>query len=186
MDEVKTKGVTLVHLRQYVVERFGEEGLARVAAALPPAQAQLLQSPFAHEWYPNRDHAQIEAKVMEVLFGGISKARDFGYYDASLTVGFVYRVLLRVLDPGLLVKKSATLWKLMMSGGKCEVEVTSPTSCKVKLSGYDQHHEVLCYDWIGSFQGSLETCGAKQVQVAHPECRFHGAAHCLYEVRWQR
>ena len=187
MDEVKIKGVTLVHLNRYVSERFGEDGLQRVLAALPPHQSKILSSPYGHEWYALRDHAQIEAKVMEVLYGGdLSKASEFGRFDSALQIGTVYRVVLRVLDPGFLIKKSATLWKLMMTGGKCEVVVTGPTSCTMKLSGYDQGHEVLCFDWLGTLAGMLDVCGAKLPKISHPECRYHGAAHCLYEVSWRR
>lgn len=187
MEEIKIKGLSLVHLNRFLVERFGEEGLRRVIAALPPHQARFLQSPYAHEWYPLRDHAQIEAKVMDVHFGGdMSKAGEFGRYDSALQIGKVYRVILRVLDPGFLIKKSGALWKQVMSGGSCEVQVMGPTSCTMKLSGYDQGHEVLCHDWVGTLHGMLDVCGARQGKVTHPECRYHGAPHCLYEVSWQR
>lgn len=187
MEQIKIKGLSMVHLRKFLVERFGEAGLGRVLFALPPDQAQFLRSPFAHEWYPLRDHALVEAKVMEVLYGGdLSKAKEFARYDAALQIGSVYKVILRVLDPGFLIKKSGSLWRQSMSGGQCEVETTGPSSCKMKLSGYDQVHEVMCWDWQGTIEGMLQVCGARESVVTHPECRFHGAPHCRYDISWKK
>ncbi|HEY3445316.1 MAG TPA: hypothetical protein VGK67_03085 [Myxococcales bacterium] len=187
MEQIKIKGLSMVHLRRFLVERFGEDGLARVLAALPPDQARLLRSPAASEWYPLRDHALIEAKVMDVLYGGdLSKAKEFARFDAALQIGGIFKFFLRVLDPGFLIKKSASLWSQSFSGGRCEVETTGPHSCRMKLSGYDQVHEVMCSDWQGTLQGMLEVCGVKESVVTHPECRFHGQPHCLYEVSWKK
>lgn len=187
MEQIKIKGLSMVHMHQFLVERFGEEGLGRVLAALPPEQAQFLRSPKAKEWYPLRNHALIEAKVMEVLYGGdLSRSKEFARYDAALQIGNVFKLLLRVLDPGFLIKKSGSLWSQSMSGGRCEVESTGPSSCRMKLSGYDQVHEVMCHDWQGTVEGMLTVCGAKETTVTHPECRFHGAPHCLYEIRWKK
>jgi len=187
VEQIKIKGLSMVHLRQFIVERFGEDGLARVLAALPADQASFLNSPFAHEWYPLRNHALVEAKAMEVLYDGdYSKSKEFARYDAALQIGSVYRVILRVLDPGFLIKKSGSLWKQTMSGGRCDVESTGPSSCRLKLSGYDQVHEVMCFDWQGTVEGMLKICGAKESVVTHPECRFHGAPHCLYDISWKK
>jgi hypothetical protein len=42
--------------------------------------------------------------------GDYSKSKEFARYDAALQIGSVYRVILRVLDPGFLIKKSGSLW----------------------------------------------------------------------------
>ncbi|MGC4121679.1 MAG: hypothetical protein QM765_45295 [Myxococcales bacterium] len=187
MEQIKIKGLSMVHMHKFLVERFGEAGLSKVLAALPPEQARILRSPSAQDWYPLRDHALVEAKAMEVLYGGdLAKAKEFARYDAALQIGGLFKLVLRVLDPGFLIKKSASLWGQSFSGGRCEVESTGPQSCRMKLSGYDQVHEVMCFDWQGSIEGILQVCGVKESIVTHPECRFHGQPHCLYEISWRK
>ena len=187
VEEIKIKGLSMVHMHRFLVERFGEDGLARVLAALPPERAQVLRSPSPSAWYELRDHALIEAQVMEVLYGGdLSKAKEFARYDAALQIGNVFKFVLRVLDPGFLIKKSGSLWSQSFSGGRCEVESTGPASCLMKLSGYDQVHEVMCHDWQGTVEGMLQVSGVRESIVTHPECRFHGAQRCVYDIRWKK
>lgn len=52
--DVSIKGVSPFNLRNFVLEKYGEAELERVAQSLPPDCAAILRSPFANEWYPLR------------------------------------------------------------------------------------------------------------------------------------
>lgn len=183
--EINTKGLSFVHLRQYLLDHFGEKEFDRVCDALSPECAAIFRSPFAHEWYPLKIQAAIEAKTIELLYqGDYRRAEDFGRNDAQKQIGSVYRFLLAIMAPGFLVKKADRLWKLSMSGGRCEVDQVNERGCRVRLSAYNSHHEVLCYDWLGSFKGMLEVCGVKNPVVEHTACRFRSSLYCEYLLRW--
>ncbi len=184
MEEVKFKGLTLVHLHEFLLEQFGEEGIQRVQSRLSPLSAEAFLAPSGQAWYPLAMDAEIEAAAIDELYGGdYSQAARWGRYDARRQVGWLYRYLFRMLRPAQVLDKAATLWKGTMSHGTCEVVPAGPREVLVTLSGYDQLHRVLCYNWQGSFLGVLEACGVRG-QVVHEACRFDGAPACAYRLSW--
>jgi uncharacterized protein (TIGR02265 family) len=184
MPQTNFRGVALVHLHDFVLEKFGEEGMRRVLARLSPAAAAAYRVPVARDWYPLALQAEVETVIAEELYGGdYSQATQWGRYDAIRQIGRFYRYLFRILDPAMLISKADQLWSSSMSDGTCEVERVGPHELLVKLSGYDPQHKVICYDWQGSFAGMMEACGVKPT-VVHESCRLEGAPACAYRVRW--
>lgn len=126
-----------------------------------------------------------ERKVVALLFAGdLERFEEFGAYDSKHQVGFVYRFLFSVLDPDFFLKKLDRLWKFGMSGGRCEVIHTDPTSIVTRLSDYEPCHVVHCHDVLGSIKGLLELFGLENGHAEHTVCRFEGSAYCEYSVRW--
>ncbi len=185
MADVRIKGVSFIHMNDFLREEFGEAGHAKVVAGLAPGVAQTLASAFGHEWYPFAHMVEIERALTQAHFGGDPRQIErFGYYDGTRQVGKVYRFLLKLLEPAFLIKQGNKLWRSYMSCGDFVSESTGPRSCVVRLSGYDPLDPAHCYDNVGSFKASLAVCGAKDPRVEHDECRLEGKPACVFHASW--
>jgi len=183
-DEASIKGVSLVHLRDYLVSHHGEEGLHQVLQALSPESAQVLNRPFATDWYPLKTMVAIERAIIDQFHGGDPReAYRFGQYDLERAVSRIYRIIFPLLDPTFLVKKSARLFQSMISQGRVRIEQPNPRHLYVYLEELDPLDEVYCNDWRGSLIGMFKACGV-DCEVRHDECRLRGAPHCRYQVTW--
>jgi len=183
MDDTKVKGLAFLHINEFVESQFGEGGLSRVAAKLPPEVRRSFETPHAFDWYPLTHHAVIEQAVCDELYGGdYSKAALLGRYDAMAQIGKVYRGILNFMNPAFLIKCAPKLFSLTMSQGKCEVEMMG-RDMVLRLSGWEQPHKVICYDWLGTIEGALEVCGVACSKVVHSECRLEGAPACVYVAK---
>lgn len=188
METPNIKGISLSHLNEFVIETFGSEALLSLLGALSPETAHAFERPFRMAWYPLSTLVEVEKEIIERHYRGeYSKAYLFGESDMKKSVGSVYRVILRFMEPQFLLQKSATLWSHMVSAGRLEVigNVREQTAiCMVH--DIDPIHKVYCNDLRGSFMGALKTCGAREVRVIHPQCVLSGASHCRFELEWDR
>ncbi|MGC4116657.1 MAG: hypothetical protein QM765_19220 [Myxococcales bacterium] len=185
MAEPHIKGVSFIHLADFLRQEFGEAGFSSVAARLGPGAAKTLSSPFGHEWYPLTHIVEIERALAEVHYGGDYKQIErFGAYDGKRQVGTVYRFMLKLAEPAFLLKLSRKLWRSYMDCGEVAVDNTGPRSAIARISGYDPLHVVHCHDGVGSFRASLEVCGAKDPKVEHVECRLSGKPACVFRLAW--
>jgi len=181
----RIKGLSLMHLNDYMRETHGEEGYHRLLAALPPNVAETLKGAFGHEWYPLATLVECEKTFVDMFHGGdVTKTALFGKYDCARQIG-IYRVVLRHLNTDFLVKRGPLIWKNYMDSGECVSRETGDRIFEITLSGYDPMHRVHCYDAAGSFQGAVEVCGGKSVRVEHPTCRLEGGKACVYVCRWE-
>lgn len=185
MSHAMTKGVTLLHLHDFVVERFGEPGLAKLRAALPERVARPLGMPNAAEWYPLTDYEQALQTLTDLFFeGDASKAAEFGMYNLEHSIRGVYRVIVWMLSPDVLLQKSARLWGTFLNEGKLESVLVSPGVIKLKVTGLHPTHASWCHGLRGSFLGSLKVCGAQDPKVAHDACVLQGAPECTFTATW--
>jgi hypothetical protein len=183
--EVNVKGISLIHLRDFLVAAHGEEGLRAVAGSLSPGVAKALATPAAMAWYPLKDYVEIERAVIGRFYGGdVSQAARIGRHDLEESLNKVYRFLFQFMEPTFLIKRSARLWNTFISGGGIELEQPTPRSARIRLRDLDTLHPVYCHDLSGSFAGALSACGQGHAVVAHTECRFRGGKACVFEGRW--
>jgi hypothetical protein len=95
----KIKGISFINRHDFVVERFGEDGLARVLAAVKPDTAHALRTSSAVDWFPLEMLVELDLAIVGCLFAGdLSKARIIGEYNVNKAVSRIYRPLMRLLD----------------------------------------------------------------------------------------
>ncbi|MGC4116656.1 MAG: hypothetical protein QM765_19215 [Myxococcales bacterium] len=185
MAEVRIKGVSFIHMNDFLRQEFEEAGHAKVVAALKPDVAKTLASAFGHEWYPFAHMVDVERAVAQAHFGGdATQIERFGFYDGTRQVGTIYRFLLRLLEPAFLLKQGNKIWRSYMNCGDLATESTGPRSCLVRLSGYDPLDRTHCFENVGAFKASLMVCGSKTPKVEHVECRLEGKPACVYHASW--
>ncbi len=179
----RIKGTAFVHLAEYVREKFGDAALREIAANVSPEAAKSLLHGVAFEWHPFKELVELEKALAELYLGGdYARIADFGKWDGIRQIG-LYRFLLQVLNTDFLLKRSPKLWKNYCDSGQLTYTSLGEKHAKLMFSGYEPLHEVHCADLLGGFFGTVETCGGKDVKVAHTHCRLKGAPECVFEVR---
>jgi len=186
MSAVMTKGATLVNLHDFVHERFGPDGFARLCAALPEQAVKMVGSPNATEWYPFADYEQVLRACGEVLFEGAHEKLDqFGAYNLQKSIRGVYKIIVRVLSPETLIQKSARLWSTFLTESRLEVERLDKNRLRLTVTGLAPTHAVWCHGLRGSFLGSLQACGVDEAAVVHDACVLGGAPACTFLASWR-
>jgi hypothetical protein len=185
VNEPRIKGVSFVHLHDFVAQNHKDEGIDKVVARLTPEQGRAFNVPNATEWYPLTTLIAVERAIVELYYAGdVQEAWRFGQYDLQLSVGRVYRFLFQMLQPTFLIKRGAKLWGTMVEGGKMSVEELEPRHVRVHFDDFNPIDRVYCNDMRGSLLGMLEACGIKSGAVTHPKCVLDGAKSMMFDVTW--
>jgi hypothetical protein len=179
------KGISFINRHEFLVERFGEAGLARVLAAVKPETAHALRTSSAVDWLPLEMLVDLDLAIVNGCFDGdLAKARIIGEYNLNQAVSRVYKPLMRLLNAGTVVKRSVAIWGKIVQGPVFSSRQDGPRGAVIELTEFNPLHRIYCQVLIGGFEGVLHACGEKNVVVDHPHCVLDGAKSCSFTIRW--
>ena len=182
----KFKGSVYESTRAFVQQEFGAEAVARVLAALPAADRQLLSSATAIEWLPVEPVLRFHHQ-MEKLCGSddLTVCVRAGRFSAGWSMNSVLKAFVRLRSPRWLVDMAASVCGRYHDSGHWELEPEQPQRIAGRLLGFDVRDSYFCARLRGWLQGAVELTGGQGAAVVEPRCRCRGQDHCLYVMTWQ-
>jgi hypothetical protein len=186
MPGARIKGISVIHLHDFVREFHGEDAPAKVGDGLSPPLSKMFQFASAFEWYPLEDHIAVEARIIDLFYGGrYEEGWRIGVHDMEASIGTVYKIAFRFLGPLDVITRSAKLFSTFVDQGSMEiVKQEGERHFVVRFPGLPVPHPVYCGDLRGSIIGTLRCCGVKEPRVEHIECALKGASGDGFDVRW--
>ena len=180
-----TKGVGFRNVRSFAMERFGDEGYAKVLAALTPDDRAAVEAIIPMGWYD----LTLYARLIHALNGldgkgDLSLLDQLGRYEAESDLTTIHRLFMRMANPGLILAKSMELWRRFHDTGAWVIE-RKGKSATGTLSGWGIVDAGMCAELNGYIQGIISVGSGRDVWVSHPTCRVHGAADCVFEGTWR-
>ena len=180
------RGRTLVPLRAFIKETFGEGGWQRLLAEMPPPMREPLDGLIVAEaWYDRSVHvAFLESSwrlwASEVPdLGAKLGARVARHHDR-----FYLRPLLKLAGPMAVVGRAAAIYREYFQGGEMAIVERREQGARVMLD--DKHTpRQFCAETLPGFISELiRLAGSTPVRVAHDVCRHGGAPHCEIDIEW--
>jgi hypothetical protein len=181
----RVKGTAVLSSLRYVRERFGEESLERVLAALPTGDALLRGGLLASSWYPmpallrfmQEAERQLGAQEPNLVLNMGRASCDYG-------VTGVYKVFFKVGSPEFIIGRAARVFSSYYDTGKIEVVASRDGHAAVEVSGLEGSAPQFCERIYGWMQRTLELAGARNLRSSHPSCVHRGDAVCRFEGNW--
>lgn len=110
-------------VKAQLVERFGEEGLLRVAEKLNDEARDALVNPRSKVWYPTLLGKEIAEGIHDEFAGKYPDVMyDCGRYSAKKSTTGILRFLMRNISIEKLLKRITSFLKHFNKGGDVEVE----------------------------------------------------------------
>ncbi len=180
-------GSGLIYRRNFVRERYGEDGWRRVLARLTPQASQMLNNSLSPlEKYPQAVYTQLIAAI-KAEFGGANPgdlARQMARYVARAEAQGAYRFVLQGRTPEEMLEKMPLLWRLQVPLGKMSVERLGERAYALTLD-HPVEAELCQNSLVGYLEGLLDLFSVRRVRVGHSECFHRGGSRCRYEVFWE-
>lgn len=123
----EVKGVWFVTARRHILEKFGEQKLAEVVAALPEELGHVLAEPLASAWYHEDVLQKVLAATMRVVCEN-DPERFCAFIEACTLLGVhaFFRVLLRIPSTAFLMRKMPVLSRqYRRNDSDCVVEASA-------------------------------------------------------------
>jgi hypothetical protein len=115
--------------------------------------------------------------------------RRLSAYIADTDLGSVYKMVLRLGSPDLLVRRTGSLWSRYFDVGELTPTERGMRHWQLKLvMPLDEDLAPNrffcgpgCPAWI---EMGLRLTGARDAKVQHTDCRFSNGTACTYDVKW--
>jgi hypothetical protein len=178
------KGLSIVAVRDYVLQHHGREAWASVLAALPRDDADIVSAALGVGWYPLALYARLLRAVDQQLGQGDLRAiRPITRFEAERDLPTIHRLLLKMVNPVFVVEKMAELWPRYHSTGQLRIERRGDRAVDATLADWSSD-EALCVGFQAYCERAIELAGARDVRIAHSICRARGGAVCFFRVKW--
>ncbi len=180
------KGAVLKSRMAFVEEVAGKDGVARVLAALPPADQRTLKLVFTSNWYPFPLGRALDEAIVQVLGDGRTDFFErLGEASAEKNLSTVHAGYLTQGDGHAFLSKSPSIYSLYYETGRREYQPAGPHEGVLTTHDAETFSAPDCLTVVGRYRKALEMCGLKGVQVREEECRAKGGSVCRYRVRWE-
>jgi hypothetical protein len=182
----KVKGTAIQSSLRYVRERFGEEALAAVLAALPGADAAELSSVLASSWCPMEAFLRFMREAKRQLGAREPDlVRNMGRASCDYGVTGVYKIFFKVGSPEFIISRATRVFSSYYDSGRIAVVESRHGRAVVEVTGLEGSAPEFCERIYGWMQRTLELAGAKSLESAHSLCVHRGDPVCRFEGGWE-
>ena len=181
------KGSLVNAAKKYVLMTYGEEGLKKVIAKMTGKNGAVVDSTILDaSWIPEEINIDFLNCATEVLGrGSYEVARQIGRFEAQITIPTLYKVFVRMGDPGFVVQGASRFWKTVHNTGQLKVVSKEKGSVTMRLIDFGFSKESFCSAMLGYCQAALELSGAKKIEAIETKCMSKGDQCCEYSLKWK-
>lgn len=175
---VRIRGVAIIGTARYVQERFGEEALARVFAAVSPETRDLLgtrgEKVIESGWYDAGALAGFTRHADRLLgTGDLALARAVGKELAFRDMGRFFRWLFKLAGPKTLFTRASSVWSNYYDTGRYVVESVEEGRASLRVEGWGASEPVLCRRLEGWIERACEMTLGEGVRPTIRETHHH-------------
>lgn len=181
----QVKGAVLKSRLAFVQDHFGDEGVARVLASLPPDDQPALKSLLTVKWYPFETGQRLDEAIVAICgHGDPTYFKQLGAASADKNLAGVHKSFVTTGDPHAFLSKARVIYSMYYETGRREYEKTGEKSGVLTTYDAETFSAPDCLTVVGWHERALVICGATGVSVVEEECRARGGAVCRYRVSW--
>lgn len=181
----QVKGTAVQSSMRYVRERFGEQALSGLLAALPPGDGASFEGVLPSSWYPmnaflrfmQEAERQLGAQEQEIV-------RNMGRASCDYGVTGVYRIFFKVGSPEFIISRAARVFSSYYDSGELRVVESRDGRAVAELRGLQDGAPQFCERIYGWMQRTLELAGARNLRSSHSSCVHRGDPVCRFEGSW--
>ncbi len=186
--EIKVKGEAMLSIPIFIIKKFGQEKYKRWLNSLSPEAKLVYGNPIAKgDWFPIGEMLTEPTRQLCELFynSSLRGAWDCGRYSAEYGLKGVYRVLVKLRSPLVLIRKAEAILPAYYK--PCEIEVVDHSSDHVVIlvRRYPGFDDIIVNRIGGWMERAVEITGCKHVSVtANPTSwKFNPAVE--YKINWR-
>ena len=189
IDEMRgnfVKGNLMQSRIWYVRDRFGEQALDEIQAAIPSHAREIIKNPpMSFAWCSFGDMMDIDRAILEgPMRGDMTLMREFGGAIATHDLPALYRVLFKVGTPGFVLKRVGIVAATYVKESPMKGEGAGDNRVVISQTGRTYPYYFCAYGVSGWFEAAVRLSGGRNITVTHDQCRHRGAAACHWDARW--
>ena len=188
-SETMVKGEAMLSIPLFIIKKFGREKYQRWLDSLLPTAKKIYSRPIdKEEWFPLYEMLIDPTRSMCEMFynGSMRGAWECGRYSAEYSLKGIYKVLVKLCSPMILIKKGT---KILPSYYKpTSLEIIDPTeeSVVVRITEFPGITDCIEHRIAGWMERATECTGCKHVTVKIVSSLADHDRYTEYRVSWKR
>ena len=183
----KVRGRTIIPVRAFLKESFGDHGWKRVLAELTPAQRTIVDGfMLPDSWYEREVHSALLRAAVKVHGHDMPDvSRRIGVRVAQHHDKFYIRPLLKLGGVKMVVKRAASLYRDYYQGGEMILIEQRDSGGRLRVEDPDAPAELCEGTLIGFIEEIIRLAGREPVFVKQSACKFAGGTACEIDFEWR-
>jgi len=179
------KGVLVRAHQQWVQERLGEAGLARIYRELPPKVAKAISGALSSGWYAFADLILFDQAIAHVCGRDEQDLmRELGRHCARVNLSTAYRAF-QFDDIHQFFRRSAALHTQFQNFGVSIYQRIAESEGRIEIIHTPFYSPVYCAGAAGYYEEIIALHGGANPIVTETACRCAGDDRCTYALRWR-
>ena len=185
---MKAKGSTVVALSQFVTARFGDEGFEKWLSYLSEETQHSLRYPLATSWYSAQETIVRPTRCMCELFFSedlVFGARQLGAFSAEHHLTRIYRILLKIGSPNIMISMAKKSWRMFFSEDRLDIIRNEKGHAVMQMHGIPIT-DILWGEGIAAwFEKALILAGAKEVSASVTQTSVLAGSRFEFQLKWR-
>jgi hypothetical protein len=186
---MEVRGEALMSLPLFILKKFGRSGYDKWFGVLSPESKKIYQSPInKNDWFPLKTALVEPTQLMcELLFNkSVRGAWECGRYSAEYGLKGIYKVLVKLSTPEVLVKRAGPILMNYYRPGKLEITNSDSNHVSVVINEFPEMNRVIEYRIAGWIERAIEICGSSNVTINITKSLTTGDSCTEYNIMWKK
>lgn len=187
-SEIKTRGLTLIQFKRYLVKDFGVEAADKIIDTLPREAAKQVKFADRGGWYDFETQRLLREAIITHIDPDDPQGVVYrmGLETSSWDFSGFLKPIFSFIPLKTILTQSASLWKKYYDKGKMVLafyEENQVRQAKLELSDFpsDPHFCPIVTSWMMT---ALSTLRLLNPRVEHSTCIHMGDDICRFELTW--
>jgi len=186
---MEVKGEAILSLPIFIIKKFGVDKYKNWLSSLSPRAREIYSNPInKNEWYPLKESMIEPTWLMCDTFynGSLRGAWDCGRYSAEYGLKGIYRVLVKLRSPQVLIRKGGGIMSSYYKSSEMEVAEQSREHALIRILYFPGIDKVVEYRIAGWIERAIEVTGCKHVSVNITRALSNHDRYTEYRIYWKR
>lgn len=189
----KASASIFIYSREFIIDNYGKETWQKISDGLTEDESKIANSEYTpNEWYPVYLLNRV-LNILDQLRSADNKESVIPIveYITQKDLLPVFNLFLNLKDPVFVLQNVPSIWNRYFNTGKVAIELSDPENKHFQYSlteGADENiysGEAICrHGTVTWIKTALEIAGAKNIDITHSKCRYHGDTVCINDVKW--
>ena len=185
---MQVKGEAMISIPLFIIKKFGNKAYGRWLHSISPQAQKVYSSPIhKSDWYPLKEMiSNPTVKICELFYNNSKKgAWDCGRYSAEYGLKGIYKILVKLCSPNVLIKKGTSIIHNYYKPSEIEIDDFSKSYVIVHITKFPELDNYIEYRIGGWMERAIEICGCKHVSITITNSLTKNDPYTEYNITWK-
>ena len=185
---MEVKGEAILSRPLFILKKIGSKGYNRWLDCISPEAKKVYSKPInKNDWFPlKKIMIEPTKKCCEMFFNNSNRAAwECGRYSAEYGLKGIYKVLVKLATPQILIKKAGPILTSYYKPSSLEIVESGKNYVVVRITDFSEMDKIIEYRIGGWMERAIEICGCTNVTINITNSLAENDPFTEYKVSWK-